>query len=113
MAGGMLDGRYRVERKVGEGGMATVYLATDVVSREPCAIKVLSGALSQDANAMARLRREAALGMRLAHPNVCHIIRMGETGEGQVYLVMPFVDGEILSFSLIIRVSSISLIRRS
>ena len=97
LVGAVLDGRYRIEQKVGEGGMSFVYLATDLASQEPCAIKVLSGALSQDANAMARLKREASLGMRLAHPNVCHIVRMGETGDGQVYVVMPFVDGEILS----------------
>jgi eukaryotic-like serine/threonine-protein kinase len=46
---------------------------------------------------MARLRREASLGMRLAHPNVCHIIRLGETEDGLVYVVMPFVEGEILA----------------
>jgi serine/threonine protein kinase len=46
---------------------------------------------------MARLRREASLGMRLAHPNVCHIIRLGETEDGLVYVVMPFIDGEILA----------------
>ena len=74
-----------------------VYLANDIATREKYAIKVLSSALSQDANAMARLRREAALGMRLAHPNVCHIIRLGETEDGLVYVVMPFVEGEILS----------------
>lgn len=97
MVGRVLDGRYRVEKKVGEGGMSFVYLATDVATRERCAIKVLSAALSQDANAMARLKREASLGMRLAHPNVCHIIRLGETEDGLVYVVMPFVEGEILS----------------
>ena len=77
--------------------MSFVYLANDVATRERYAIKVLSAALSQDANAMARLRREASLGMRLAHPNVCHIIRLGETEDGLVYVVMPFVDGEILA----------------
>jgi serine/threonine-protein kinase len=46
---------------------------------------------------MARLRREASLGMRLAHPNVCHIIRLGETPDGLVYVVMPYVEGEVLS----------------
>ena len=45
---------------------------------------------------MARLRREAELGGRLAHPNVCHIIRLGETADGRVYIVMPFVQGELL-----------------
>ena len=97
LVGNVLDGRYRVERKVGEGGMSFVYLATDVATGQRYAIKVLSAALSQDANAMARLRREASLGMRLAHPNVCHIMRLGETEAGLVYVVMPFVEGEILS----------------
>jgi eukaryotic-like serine/threonine-protein kinase len=97
LVGRVLDGRYKVERKVGEGGMSFVYLASDVSARGRYAIKVLSAALSQDANAMARLRREASLGMRLAHANVCHIIRLGETEDGLVYVVMPFVEGEILS----------------
>ncbi|HEU4990494.1 MAG TPA: serine/threonine-protein kinase [Gemmatimonadaceae bacterium] len=97
LVGQVLDGRYRVERKVGEGGMSFVYLATDVTNQERCAIKVLSAALSKDTNAMARLKREASLGMRLAHPNVCHIMRLGETEGGLVYVVMPFVEGEILS----------------
>ena len=93
----VLDGRYRIVRKVGEGGMSFVYLATDTATSDRYAIKVLSHALSNDPNAMQRLKREASLGMRLAHPNVCHIIRMGETQEGLVYVVMPFVEGEILS----------------
>jgi serine/threonine protein kinase len=97
LTGKTLQGRYQVEKKVGEGGMSFVYLATDIATRERYAIKVLSAALSQDANAMARLRREASLGMRLAHPNVCHIIRLGETEDGLVYVVMPFVEGEILA----------------
>jgi len=66
-SGQVLDGRYRIERKVGEGGMSSVYLATDVATGEAYAIKVLAAALSRDQNAMARLRREASLGMRLAH----------------------------------------------
>ncbi len=97
MAGRVLDRRYHVVRKVGEGGMSHVYLAHDVATQERYAIKILSPALSKDENAMARLRREAALGIRLAHPNVCHIMRMGETEDGLVYVVMPFVEGEILS----------------
>lgn len=97
LVGKTLQGRYEIEKKIGEGGMSFVYLAHDVSTRERYAIKVLSAALSQDANAMARLRREASLGMRLAHPNVCHIIRLGETEDGLVYVVMPFVDGEILA----------------
>lgn len=97
MTGQVLDRRYAIVKKVGEGGMSHVYLARDVSSNERYAIKILSPNLSRDENAMARLRREAALGIRLAHPNVCHIVRMGETEEGLVYIVMPYVEGEILS----------------
>jgi eukaryotic-like serine/threonine-protein kinase len=97
LVGKVLQGRYEIVKKVGEGGMSFVYLANDIATRERYAIKVLSAALSQDANAMARLRREASLGMRLAHPNICHIIRLGETEDGLVYVVMPFVEGEILA----------------
>jgi eukaryotic-like serine/threonine-protein kinase len=97
LTGALLDGRYRIIMKVGEGGMSFVYLATDIATQERYAIKVLSAALSQDANAMARLKREASLGMRLEHPNICHIMRLGETEDGIVYVVMPFVDGEVLS----------------
>ena len=97
LVGRELDGRYMIERKVGEGGMSFVYLATDIATKERYAIKVLSHALSHDQNAMQRLKREASLGMRLAHANCCHIIRMGETQDGLVYVVMPFVSGEILS----------------
>jgi serine/threonine-protein kinase len=74
-----------------------VYLARDVTTGERCAIKLLSASLAQDAKAMERLRREAAFGMRLVHPNICHIIRLGETTDGLVYVVMPYVEGELLS----------------
>ena len=76
--------------------MSFVYLADDVIKKESVAIKILSPALSHDRTAMARLRREAELAGRLAHPNVCHIIRLGETSNGLVYVVMPFVQGELL-----------------
>jgi serine/threonine-protein kinase len=97
MTGQVLDRRYNIVKKVGEGGMSYVYLAHDVSASARYAIKILSPALAKDENAMARLRREAALGIRLAHPNVCHIVRMGETEDGLVYVVMPYVEGEILS----------------
>jgi serine/threonine protein kinase len=97
LAGTTLDGRYEIVKKIGEGGMSFVYLAKDVVTGARSAIKVLSAALSRDANAMARLRREASLGMRLAHPNICHIVRLGETDDGLVYVVMPYIEGEVLS----------------
>ena len=97
LIGQLLDGRYRIDRKVGEGGMSFVYLAHEEGTGERFAIKVLSPSLSQERNAMARLRREAGLASRLVHPNVCHIVRLGETTDGLVYVVMPFVEGELLA----------------
>lgn len=97
LTGQVLEGRYTIVKKLGEGGMSYVYLGEDIATKEQYAIKVLSPSLVKDGNAMARLRREAALGMRLEHPNVCHIVRLGETEDGIVYVVMPFVQGEILS----------------
>jgi serine/threonine-protein kinase len=97
LSGTVLDGRYRIEKKIGEGGMSFVYDAIDAVTGTRQAIKVLSPALSADAKAMARLKREAEVGQRLVHPNVCHIERLGQTGTGIVYVVMPFVEGEVLA----------------
>ena len=96
LPGHVLDARYHVERKLGEGGMAHVFLAIDSASGERVAIKLLSPALLRDGTAMERLRREAQIGGRLAHPNVCHIMRLGETADGIVYIVMPFLEGELL-----------------
>ena len=61
LIGQLLDGRYQVERKLGEGGMSFVYLATETGTETQHAIKVLSPSLSKDATAMARLRREAEM----------------------------------------------------
>ena len=98
MIGKTLEGRYKFIKKLGEGGMSYVYLAEDMADGNArCAIKILSPALSKDENAMARLRREAELGGRLEHANICHIIRLGETPERLVYIVMPFIEGEILA----------------
>jgi serine/threonine protein kinase len=97
LSGKVLDGRYTIEHKIGEGGMSFVYRAIDAVTKQRVAIKVLSPALSSDAKSMARLRREAEVGARLTHPNVCHIERLGQTAAGVVYVVMPFIEGEVLA----------------
>ena len=93
----VLDHRYKVEHRLGEGGMSYVYEATDMHSGTSLAIKVLSPKLSRDHNSVERLRREAGLAMRLDHPNVCRILRLGETEDGLIYLVMPYLRGELLS----------------
>ena len=82
--------------KLGQGGMCVVYLAQDTHTNERVAVKILLPDLITDPVSMARLRREAALAGQLAHPNVCHILRLGETTAGFDYVVMPFVEGELL-----------------
>jgi len=93
----ILDARYQVMKKLGEGGMSYVYLAKEISSGDTVAIKVLSPRLASDKSSVERLRREAGLAMRLDHPNVCRILRLGESEDGLIYLVMPFLKGELLS----------------
>lgn len=97
LANEILDRRYEIVRKLGEGGMSYVYEARDAHTGEAVAIKVLSPKLSRDQSSVQRLRREAGLAMRLEHPNVCRILRLGETEDGLIYLVMPYLKGELLS----------------
>ena len=96
LSGHLLDERYEMVKKIGEGGMCLVYLAHDRETKDRVAIKILLPALIEDRTSMARLRREAALGSQLSHPNVCHIIRLGETTAGFDYIVMPYVAGDLL-----------------
>jgi len=93
----ILDARYEVLKKLGEGGMSYVYLAKEVSTGQEVAIKVLSPKLARDKSSVERLRREAGLAMRLDHPNVCRIFRLGESEDGLIYLVMPFLKGDLLS----------------
>jgi len=97
LTGQVLDGRYQVLKKLGEGGMSYVYLARETATNDTVAIKVLSPKLSAEKSSVERLRREAGLAMRLEHPNVCKILRLGETEDGLIYLVMPYLQGELLS----------------
>ena len=91
----LLDDRYRIAEKIGEGGMGFVYRAHDVMTGERVAIKILRDALSEDPVSIARIRHEAGIGSRLKHPNICHIIRLGEVG-GAIFLVMPLLEGDSL-----------------
>jgi serine/threonine protein kinase len=93
----VLDARYEVVKKLGEGGMSYVYQARELNTGESVAVKVLSPKLGADSSSVERLRREAGLAMRLDHPNVCRILRLGETEDGLIYLVMPYLKGELLS----------------
>ena len=77
--------------------MSYVYLAVDNSSKETGSDQGPFAQASGDTSSVERLRREAGLAMRLEHPNVCRIIRLGETEDGLIYLVMPYLPGELLS----------------
>jgi tetratricopeptide (TPR) repeat protein len=89
-----LRDRYTVEREVGRGGMATVFLARDRKLGREIAIKVLSPGV-MTAVATERFLREIRITAQLQHPNILPLIEAGES-DGMLYSVMPFVDGESL-----------------
>ncbi|MBK8005999.1 MAG: protein kinase [Gemmatimonadetes bacterium] len=89
-----LAGRYRIERELGQGGMATVYLAQDVKHERKVAIKVLRPELAAVIGAE-RFLREIKTIATLQHPHILGLIDSGEL-EGTAYYVMPFVEGESL-----------------
>ncbi len=85
-------GRYEVEREIGRGGMAVVYLAKDLKLDRPVVIKVLQSGLSHHAPARARFLREARVAARLSHPNVVRVFTVEEHGD-LAFFVMEYVDG--------------------
>jgi serine/threonine protein kinase len=97
LTGQVLDQRYQINRKLGEGGMSYVYQAQEIGTGKSVAVKILIPRLSRDPASVERLRREATIATRLNHPNVCPILRLGETPERLIYLVMPYLEGEPLS----------------
>ena len=87
-------GRYRIERRLGAGGMSTVFEAEDTVLERPVAVKLLAEHLAQDEAFVARFRREALAAARLQHPNVVQVFDSGEDPEsGRHFIVMEYVDG--------------------
>jgi serine/threonine protein kinase len=93
----VIDGRYRVLRRLGEGGMSYVYQGRDQQSNTDVAIKVLTPRLATDPTSVERLKREAVLAMRFDHPNVCRIHHVGESSDEVLYLVMQYLRGESLN----------------
>ena len=86
--------RYRLERRLGVGGMATVQLALDTRLERHVAVKLLADHLAADSNFVSRFRREALAAARLVHPNIVQVFDFGaEESTGRQYIVMEFVDG--------------------
>ncbi|WP_164861763.1 protein kinase domain-containing protein, partial [Microbacterium sp. CPCC 204701] len=92
LIGRLVDGRYRVRARIARGGMATVYVATDLRLERRVALKVMHGHLSDDTVFQSRFIQEARAAARLADPHVVNVFDQGQDGE-MAYLVMEYLPG--------------------
>ena len=92
MIGRLLDGRYQVRSRIARGGMATVYLATDLRLERRVAVKIMHGHLADDSKFKERFIQEARSSARLAHPNVVNVFDQGQDSD-MAYLVMEYLSG--------------------
>jgi eukaryotic-like serine/threonine-protein kinase len=93
--GTTLSGRYRLEARIGAGGMSTVYRATDGTLQRQVAIKLMNREVASDSDQLERFRREARAVAQLSHPHIVGVIDAGED-EGRPYIVFEYVEGETL-----------------
>src|SRR3990172_5278474 len=91
----VFDGRYRILRRLGTGGMANVYLAEDTELGRRVAIKILNDRYANDELFVERFRREAKSAAGLSHPNIVSIYDRGEA-EGTYYIAMEVIEGASL-----------------
>jgi eukaryotic-like serine/threonine-protein kinase len=90
-----LSPAYTIERELGRGGMATVFLAQDVKHGRSVALKVLHAELAASLGPE-RFRREITLAAKLQHPHILTVLDSGETATGELWFTMPYVEGESL-----------------
>src|ERR1041384_3864360 len=96
LVGVTLAGKYRIDARLNEGGMGTVYRGTHVLMDKTVAIKVLRPSLAADEKIVARFSREARAASRISHPNALSVTDFGEDDSGHVFLVMEFLSGKTL-----------------
>ncbi|MCM3869131.1 MAG: protein kinase [Pyrinomonadaceae bacterium] len=96
LLGQVLAGKYRMDERLNEGGMGTVYRGTHVLMDKTVAVKVLRSALAADEKIVARFSREARAASRISHPHALSVTDFGESEDGIVFLVMEYIDGKTL-----------------
>jgi eukaryotic-like serine/threonine-protein kinase len=96
LIGKTLDEKYRLESRLGMGGMGTVYRARHLLIDRPVAVKVLNQRFVEDEAAQVRFRREARAAGRLQHANAVAVTDFGSTSDGYVYIVMELLEGRTL-----------------
>jgi serine/threonine protein kinase len=95
LVGTSLNGRYRLEARIGAGGMSTVYRALDVTLERQVAVKLMNREVASDSDQLERFRREARAVAQLSHPHIVGVIDAGED-DGRPYIVLEYVEGETL-----------------
>ncbi|MDO4912362.1 MAG: Stk1 family PASTA domain-containing Ser/Thr kinase [Lactobacillus sp.] len=91
--GYLLGERYRILETLGEGGMANVYLAEDIILKQKVAVKMLRLDLARDIHTVERFKREALATSELSHPNIVSVLDVNVETDGQPYMVMEYVSG--------------------
>jgi serine/threonine-protein kinase len=101
LVGTLLDDKYRLDEKIGEGGMGSVYRGTHVQMEHTVAVKILHQHLASDQTALERFRREARAAAQIRHPNAVSVTDFGVTKDsGIAYLVMEFLEGNDLRIKI-------------
>ena len=100
LLGQLLGERYRLESRLGEGGMGVVYGGRHIIIDKPVAVKVLRREYSQDERQAERFLREAKAATRIGHPNIVDITDFGTLPNGQIYFVMEFLVGHTLAWEV-------------
>jgi len=96
LAAGAVLAHYRIESRLGAGGMGEVYLAQDLNLDRPVALKILPPEVAHDPERMRRFIQEARTASALSHPNVAHVFEIGEA-DGVTFLAMEYIDGQTLN----------------
>ncbi len=96
LVGSVLEQRYEIIRKIGQGGMGAVYEATHKLLGKRVAVKVLLDKYAQKDQIVARLEQEARLASSIGHANIIDITDFGQTSDGRTFVVMEFLEGESL-----------------
>ena len=94
--GSLVRGKYRIIRKLGQGGMGVVYLAEDILLGVQVALKFLAGELSKDPKFIKRFRNEARAAYQLRHPNIVEVTSLDQAEDGSLFIAMEYVEGPSL-----------------
>jgi serine/threonine protein kinase len=100
IVGTVLDGQYQIESLLGKGGMGAVYLARHILLGDRVAIKILPPEVRNNAEWLRRFRREGQAARRFRHPNAVTVYDLRTSGDGTIYMVMEYVEGQTLDAEL-------------